>query len=57
MNIWRHYESVETIYSSYVDELLNRAVICVDKETLLNKPTDPSESPLIFKAGAFSFAL
>lgn len=38
----------ETIYMTYVDILLNRAVIGVDEETLSHKTNDP-ESPIVFE--------
>ena len=47
----------ETVYSAGVDEKLNRAVIFVDEQTLLNKPTDPSKSPIIFELGSQAAAL
>lgn len=42
----------ETVYTARVDEKLNRAVISVDEQTLLNKPIDPSKSPIIFELGS-----
>lgn len=44
-------KNTETVYMAYVDDILNRAVIGVDKETLSCK--GPNEgSPLIFKSGS-----
>lgn len=44
-------KDTETVYLAYVDEILNRAVISVDEETLSHKGIN-EESPLIFKSGS-----
>ena len=44
-------KDTETVYMAYVDEILNRAVISVDKKTLSHKDTDEG-GPLIFKLGS-----